>query len=239
LSEAVNKDSAALSLSAVSRAIEPEWRQEAKDRTLPFEILKWSANSMMVVSLPPVTGLDDICFVCNIQTGAWARFTNWQTRCMSLFNGRGYFGANDGCIYEMEAGGSDDGVPYTAAYSGAFDHLDAPGVTKTITMARTIFKAATPIIAKVSGSTDYAETLPSAPSSPANFLTSEWDSGLWDSALWDTSNIKASYKTGWVGIGETGFSFAPQVQLTYGVTPLPRVELVAFDIAYEQGGLIV
>ncbi len=240
LSEAVSKDSAALSLSAVSRAIEPEWRKEAKDRiSLPFEILKWSANSMMVVSLPPVTGLDDICFVCNIQTGAWARFTNWQTRCMSLFNGRGYFGANDGCIYEMEAGGSDDGTPYTAAYSGAFDHLDAPGVTKTITMARTIFKAATPIIAKVSGSTDYAETLPSAPSSPANFLTSEWDSGLWDSALWDTSNIKASYKTGWVGIGETGFSFAPQVQVTYGVTPLPRVELVAFDIAYEQGGLIV
>ena len=99
-------------------------------------------------------------------------------------------------------------------------------------------QAATPV-AKVSGSTDYAETMPSAPSSPANFSTSEWDSALWDSALWDTSDIKASYKTGWIGIGETGFSFAPQVQLTYAVTPLPRVELVAFDIAYEQGGLIV
>lgn len=239
LSEAVNKDSAALSLSAVSRAIEPEWRQEAKDRTLPFEILKWSSNSMMVVSLPPGTGLANHCFVCNIQTGAWARFTNWQTRCMTLFNGRGYFGANDGCVYEMESGGSDDGTPYTAAYAGAFDHLDAPGMTKTVTMARTIFKAATPIIAKVSGSTDYAETFPSVPSSPPDFLTSEWDSGLWDSALWDTSNIKASFKTGWVGIGETGFTFAPQVQLTYGVTPLPRVELVAFDIAYEMGGVIV
>jgi hypothetical protein len=240
LSEAVNKDSAALSLSAVSRAIEPEWRKEAKDRiALPFEILKWSANSMMVVSLPPGTGLADHCFVCNLQTGAWARFTNWQTRCMTLFNGRGYFGANDGCVYEMESGGSDDGAPYTATFGGSFDHLDAPGLTKTITMARTIFKAATPIIAKVSASIDYAEAFPSAPSSPPNFLTSEWDSGLWDSAQWDTSNIKASYKTGWVGIGETGFSFAPQVQLTYGVTPLPRVELVAFDVVYEPGGIIV
>jgi len=240
LSEAVNKDSAALSLSAVSRAIEPEWRKEAKDRiALPFEILKWSSNSMMVVSLPPGTGLADHCFVCNLQTGAWARFTNWQTRCMTLFNGRGYFGANDGCVYEMESGGSDDGTPYTAAYCGAFDLLGAPGLTKTITLARTIFKAASPIIAKVSASMNYDETMPSAPSSPANFLTSDWDNGLWDSTLWDTSGIKASYLTNWTGIGKTGFSFAPQVQLTYGVTPSPRVELVAFDVVYEDGGVIV
>jgi hypothetical protein len=240
LSEAVNKDSAALSLSAVTRAIEPEWRKEAKDRiSLPIEILKWPSNSMMVVSLPPVAGLANNCLVCNIQTGAWCRFTNWQTRCMALFNGRGYFGANDGCVYEMEAGGSDDGAPYTAFYSGGFDHLEAPGLTKTITMARCVFRAASPIIAKVSGAIDYAEAFPSAPSSPADFLTSDWDVGLWDAALWDTSNIRASYKTGWVGIGETGFSFAPQVQLTYGVTPLPRVELVAFDVVYEPGGMIV
>ena len=241
LSEAVRKDPAALTLSAVSRPIEPEWRKEAVARgTLPFEIIKWPSNAMMVVSLPPAfAGQQDACFVCNLQTGAWAKFTNWQTRCMAMFSERGFYGANDGCVYEMEFGGSDDGMPYTANYVGAFDHLDTPGRTKTVTMARAIFRAASPVIPKISCSKNYAETLPSPPSSPADFTTSEWDSGEWDDATWDGAATSLAFTSPWVGIGVTGYAIAPQVQLTYAVTPQPRAELVAFDLVYEDGGVIV
>jgi hypothetical protein len=241
LSEAVKKDPAALTLSAVSRAIEPEWRAEAVARaTLPFEVIKWPSNAMMVVSLPPAfSGQQNACFVCNLQTGAWAKFTNWQTRCMAMFSERGFYGANDGCVYEMETGGSDDGAPYTANYGGAFDHLDTPGRTKTATMARAIFRAASPINPKISCSRNYSQTLPTAPASPANFSTAEWDVALWDQATWDAAGSSLSFTSQWVGIGITGYAIAPQVQLTYAVTPQPRAELVAFDLVYEDGGVIV
>jgi hypothetical protein len=242
LSEAVRKDPAALSLSAVTRNIEPEWRKEAAARvTLPFEIIKWPLNAMMVVSLPPVAGqVADHCLVCNLQTGAWAKFTNWQTRCMAMFNERGFFGTNAGTVHEMEIGGADDGTPYTMTYVGAFDHFDSPGVTKTVTMARTTFRASVPIIPKVSCSTNYGITLPSAPPSPvATTATSTWDAGLWDVAIWDAAGTQATFKTSWVGIGSTGYAIAPQVQLTFGITPPPACELVTFDLVYEDGGTVV
>lgn len=241
LSEAVRKDAAALSLSAVSRGIEPEWRKEATARNgLPFEIIKLPNSAMMVVSLPPTyAGLQDCCFVANLQTGAWARFTNWQTRCMASFSGSGFFGANDGCVYEMEAGGSDAGAPYTAVYFGGFDHLDAPGRTKSVTMARAIFRTATPAIPKVSCSVNYAQTIPSAPASPANFTSaSAWDTAVWDAGTWDGGLTAASFSAPWTGIGVTGYSIAPQVQLTYAITPQPLVELVAFDLVYEDGATL-
>ena len=242
ISSAVSKDTAALSLDAVTAAIESEWRREAVARTgLPFEILKWPANAMMVVSLPPTfTGLEDCCFVANLKTGAWCKFTNWQTRCMALFSDRGFFGANDGCVYEMEVGGKDGAALYTANYVGGFDHFSAPGVTKTVTQARAVFRTASPLIPKISCSTNYSPTLPSAPASPADYVAPVWDSALWDSAVWDTSSSPTqSTVTPWIGIGATGFSIAPQVQATFLTTPEPKVEFLAFDIAYEAGGIIV
>jgi hypothetical protein len=158
---------------------------------------------------------------------------------MAMINERGWFGTQDGKIYEMEVGGNDDGLPYTAAYAGAFDHLDTPGRTKTVTMARTIFRTASPAIPRVSCSKNYATALPSAPSSPANYTTDEWDSGEWDQAQWDAGVAQSLFNSEWVGIGQTGYVISPQVQLTFGITPLPRVELVAFDLAYEDGGVIV
>jgi hypothetical protein len=106
-------------------------------------------------------------------------------------------------------------------------------------MARTIFRAASPVIPRVTCSKNYATVLPSVPSSPAEYQTNEWDIGEWDEALWDAGAGVVPFSSEWVGIGQTGYSISPQVQLTYGVTPIPRVELVVFDLAYEDGGVIV
>ncbi|MGK3946847.1 hypothetical protein ABK046_51840, partial [Streptomyces caeruleatus] len=67
----------------------------------------------MVVSQPDVIDLVGSCLVANLQTGAWSRFTGWKTRCLGVSRGKGYFGADDGCVYAMETGGSDNGSLYT------------------------------------------------------------------------------------------------------------------------------
>ncbi|UFS83209.1 hypothetical protein LPB79_13225 [Rhizobium sp. T136] len=240
ISAAVDKDIAALSLAAVTASIEPEWKAEVVARSsLPWEIIKWPTNNLMVVSLPvPNDTIAPYCFAANLETGAWAgRITGWNTRCIALFADQGYFGTNTGTIHAMEVGGSDDGENYTCKYVGLPDHLDAPGVTKTIHQARSIFKSTCPFDAQISASVDYTVDLPGIPSSTADFIQDVWDVGLWDVAIWDAGTA-STISTQWVSVGKTGFVFMPQVQITFGVTPKPVTELVAFDVLYENGGVM-
>lgn len=240
ISEAVSKDSAALSLSAVSKAIEPYWKQQVvARRTLEWEIIKWPSNNMMVIS-QPVTfeGQDSNCLVANLETGAWCRFTGWNTRCLGFHKNYGYFGTNTGEVYQMEVGGMDGSLPYVAVYVGQFDHVGNVAATKTVRQARASFVAASPFRPKVSTSVNYAVSLPTAPNSIAYYVESEWDAAEWDVSLWD-SGTNGAFSSKWVSIGRTGYSFAPQIQVTCGVTPLPRVELVSIDFTYEGGGVVV
>jgi hypothetical protein len=241
ISAAVNKDIAALSLAAVSANIEPEWKKEVVNRkSLPWEIIKWPTNNMMVVSLPAVAdSLPPKCFAANLETGAWhGPFTGWDTRCIAHFADQGYFGTNSGTIHAMELTGSDDGENYVAALVCSPDHMDSPGVTKTVHQARCIFKSNVPINPKISASVNYSTDLPTAPSSIADFAADVWDVGLWDTALWD-GGTATNISTQWVSIGKTGFSVSPQVQITCGITPKPVTELIAFDMLFENGAVMV
>lgn len=240
LSEAIRKDPAALSLAAVTRAIEPAWETEvASRRGQPWEIAKWSANNMMIVSQPRTSESQTAqCYIANLETGAWCRRTGWDTRCLAVFNNRAYFGTNAGIVYEMESGGDDDGEPYTAVYVGQFDHLKSPGLTKTIQQARATFIAGSSFNPQVSVSVDYTVDLPSAPNAVDDYTVDEWDSAIWDTAVWDAAQAY-NVTSQWVSIGNTGFAIAPQIQVTCGISPLPRVELVAVDLTYSLGGLVV
>ena len=144
------------------------------------------------------------------RTGAWCKYTGWDTECLGLFGSVGYFGTSDGKVMQMEAGGSDDGAAYTAAYIGSFDHLGAPAALKTVHAARTVLNAASETYARTSVSTDYAVVLPSPPNSIADYNSDEWDAGLWDQSTWD-AGVTLLPKTKWESIGRTGFSIAPQV----------------------------
>ncbi|BAB48032.1 hypothetical protein [Mesorhizobium japonicum] len=240
ISQAIQKDAAALALISVTRAIEPDWRKEVAARTvLPWELLKWPQFNMGIVALPASPGQDRKVFVVNLQTGAWADYTGWDACCLVLHAGWAYFGTSDGKIMQCEVGGIDDGMPYVCTYVGLFDHMKAVARTKIIHMARTVFIASRKFVPKLSVSTNYQVSLPSPPpSAPDDVTLDTWDSGLWDKAVWDAGWVKA-VTTKWTSVGQSGFIIAPQVQVTSGVTPTPDAELVEIDMTYEVGAVVV
>jgi len=243
LSAAVTKDPAALSLSAISRPIEDEWIKEvAAKRSLPWEIVKWPEKNLAYISLP-VDSTDDAkeCFVVNLLSGAWSKYVGWDTRCMVLHEDQLYFGSNDSKVKKAELTGfDDDDQSYLCRYIGAWDHLGSIGNVKTVKQARAIFRTANTFLAQLSGSVDYAATLPSAPNSvAAEPASSLWDVGLWDVALWDVGLDYYTENTRWVSIAKTGFVFAPQIQVNVGGANLPTAELSVFDVTYESGALVV
>jgi hypothetical protein len=193
---------------------------------------------MAIVSLPSTT-LEPRAFVVNVETGAWCEYTGWDTRCLSLHDDALYFGTNTGTILQGEIGGSDEGVNIEHVYVGHADHLGATASTKLVHAARATFIGSRAFNPKLSVSLDYTISLPSAPDSAPDASGDEWDVGLWDDAQWDAVSPQTTIQTRWNSIGRTGFAIMPQIQVTSGVTASPDGELVAFDLLYETGGVMV
>lgn len=240
LSQVVQKDPAALYLAAVSRNIEPDWRNEAVARqSLPWNIVKWTEKSMMIVTNPTVsTSTADQCFAANLQSGAWARFTGWDARSVAVHDGQLYYGDSDGRIFRAETSGLDGSNSYTCAYVGHFESLGSPGAYKTCNLARATFKAAREFTPLLSISVDERVSLPSPPSAATVNAGDEWDFAQWDVAQWDAS-FGSSITKRWNSVAGAGSSIAPQVQITSGSAVAPDAELLTIDIMFEVGGTVV
>lgn len=239
LTEAVQKDPAALTMAAVTRTIHPEWSREvAARRSLPWEVAKWTAGNLIAVSLPrPSSGLSRICYTASSETGAWSRQVGWDTRCLAVHNDRLYFGTNAGTIHVADVGGSDDGTVYTASLVYNFDPVGAAAATKTIHQVRAIFQSKAEFIARVGSFVDYENALPANPAALAVPVGALWDVSSWDVGLWDaagTSRVTAN----WVSVGRTGFVLAPRIQISSGDISAPEIELYSVDVTLTVGGVV-
>jgi len=242
ISSAITKDAAALSLAAISRNIEPDWKREAARRiSLPWEIVKWPDMNYAIVSLPITsTGQESWAFVVNLETGAWCKFVGWATRCIELHNSRLFFGTNDGKVYEGEINGSDDGNPIAYTYVGNPDHMKSLGRLKTVREARATFLSATPYTPQISFSVNYSVSLPPAPTGADGGTVDLWDSGQWDVMKWDQAAPVATVGGGqWISIGKTGYVVQPQLQITGFLSQRPVTEFVQMDVTFEDGGVVV
>lgn len=243
MSQLKNKDPAALAIAAISRNIQPDWQAEAAARrSMPWEIVKWTSRNIAYITCP-VTGDESvtppICFAVNLETGAWSKITGWGTRCFILHDDWVYFGRNDGSLMQADIGGFDDEELIYYTYVGHMDHLGAIGSYKTVSQVRAIFRTLGEFTPSLSVTTDYSITLPAYPGAASPESASLWDVGLWDQALWDAGVVYYTVSTGWVSVGVSGFAHAPIILITSGSTAAPSAELVAFDTAYNPGGLVV
>lgn len=240
VSASIQKDPGAIAVSAVSRNIEPLWTETAIERNaMPWEIVKWPDRQIAIVSTPVTTvGQTPACFIVNLETGAWATVSGWNTRCLVLHADVAYFGTNDGTIIEADAGGNDDGAPYYCKFAGAWDHCGSEGVWKEFTSARAVFRASRPFNPLVSVSTDYTTVFDTAPDAADGVSSSLWDEGLWDEAVWDGDSAELTVNIDWTSQQAAGSVVSAQVQVTSGADSYPDAELVAVHLIYREGAFL-
>lgn len=239
VSASITKDPGAIGLSAVSRNFEPLWTPAAiARRSLPWECIKWAERQIAIISTPVTSGNDSAqCFIMNLETGAPAVYTGWNTRSLALHNSIVYFGTNAGKIMTAETGGIDGSTPYVCKAALAWDHCGSEGAWKEYTSIRAIFRKARPFTAKLSASTDYATVFPTAPAAAAGVATSLWDEGLWDVALWDSSAEVETVTIEWQSLEAAGSVASVQLQITSGSTSAPVCELVSLHLLFNEGEL--
>lgn len=236
LSAATTRDPEQLRLVAISEQIEPDWVSEAAERgTVAWDMIRWDDGNMGVVATPaPDSGSDAQCFVVNMETGAWARYTGWDAHALAVFNKSLFFGDGAGRIYQAEVGGSDNGALYTCAYAGPFLEF-GPGFNGGA-LIRPRFRHGSDFIVRPSLSGNYAISFPTPPSSPDEAAGGQWDAALWDSAVWDKGSLLKAHAE-WRSVNGVGFALAPQLQMTFGVNFKPDALFEGLEIITGQGRL--
>lgn len=237
LSQAIQRDVAALSPGAVSYAIETAWNERVAQRSAqPWHCEIWPTKQMSVVALPTAADTLPEMFVANARTGAWALYTGWDGTCLEVFSDRLFYGSVDGKIIEAEVTGADQGAPYTATCMPLFSDIGSPASTKTAGMARAVLISAYPVNERVSVQVDFTIKLPAPPDSAPVGSQDVWGLGVWGQSVWSTTTAKQSYQR-WQSVSGDGYAMAPAVQITSGSVPPLQVDLVRFELTTTSGDI--
>ena len=233
LSQSLQVDYSILSASAVSYPIETAWNEAVQLRsTENWDCIVWDENQMVVISIPTVNEQQPAMFVSNARTGAWAQFTNWSGTCLEIFNGRLFYGSQDGRVVEAWVTGLDQGTPYTAVYVPLFTDFGNSGAEKIGGMARVQTRGPYSIVAQLSTQVDYVINLPPPPPASPIPEGSQWNVGIWNVSTWGTQQAPR-WQGEWQSVGNIGYGLAPAVQVTSGsIIPLDT-EIISIDYSYD------
>ena len=238
LSEAVQREYAALSPAAVSAPIEDAWREAVSRRSgEEWAVTTWPDGGMVLVA-PPMPAVESPqVFVANANTGAWCKFTGWNVRCMTVFRNQLYFGSDAGAVMRGWTGGSDEGEVYTGRYLGLFDDLSSPAARKVVGLARATLTASVDVIPRVSVAFDFHERLPVAPDAATAPVGNLWDAAIWDQSVWDGDTYSV-VSSRWVSVGGSGARVAPSVQVSSGSAVPLDAELLSVELTFKGADIV-
>lgn len=236
LSAAVQNDVTRLKLAALTQPIDPTWRKEVvlAGSATEWAIEKWGSRNMLTIAPP---NSDGYCYVANLETGAWSKFTNWVVNDFAVFNDQLHYSDNQGNIFTCDTGGNDNGTPFECKVLSAFNNMGSIANYKTLHAIRGTWKYRTPILVKHSVATNYKADFPITPNAALyeGSTEGEWDVSFWDQDFWATDETNFDFKAGWVSIGKHGENFAYQIQLLSASDFKLDCELVSIDMTYSQG----
>jgi hypothetical protein len=238
LSQALQKDYAALSPSAISYPIETAWNQAVADRVgANWNCAVWSQNQMVVVAPPIVNNSDPEMYVANSRTGAWAKFTNWSGNCLLEFQGRFFFGSTDGRIIEANVTGLDLDSTYTATFVPLFNDCGSLGL-KTTGMARAVLRSPVAVRDKISMQVDFKTSLPTPPDAGLVPVGDVWGGAVWGQSIWGGKTVINTHQQ-WRSAPGNGYTLAPALQVTSGsIAPLDT-EIIRMDVTYQPNDVVV
>lgn len=237
ISQAIQRDYAALAPAAVSFPIETAWNEAVEFRAGSWNVEVWAKSQMVLVAPPTVSDVSPVIFAANARTGAWAPFTNWDATCLAVWKDRMFFGSQDGKVVEANVSGLDQGNTYTGTYVPLFDTLGTSASLKIPSMARFTVRAQISVDPLVTCQFDYVPNLPSAPDAPLVPIGNQWGNAIWGESVW-AGRADAVISRNWHSVAGSGYALAPSLQITSGsVVPLDA-EIISADLTYRVAGIV-
>lgn len=243
--------------SAASEKIGPAFESAYRSSGSLFgwQVVEYPKHGLMVVNVPIEEGRRQNQFVMNSATGAWARWTDINASCWSLFGDTLYFADNSGNINQMTEEFTDNGLPIRALAITAFNRFGNaqrkhfrearvlatgpaeyyPGLAVVVDYTTTgvNFSYPTPQSASMSywGLGLWGAIVWGAGSGLSVLPSPQWDVAEWDAAEWGAESVSLS---SWQGV--SGFGVAGAVAVSLELSD--RYTINGVDLIYEQGGLL-
>jgi hypothetical protein len=237
LSKAISLDVTALSPAAVSYNIQDAWQAATDSRgLLDWQCEIWPERKMAVISPPSPTGsYDPVLFISNTETGAWCRYTNWDARCMEVFQGQLYFGGPNGKIYRANVTGMDENETYTSTVIPLFDDMGQPSNQKVGKTGRGVARSkSTDLNYSLRFKSDFNINAGSAPSASPVSGANAWGSGVWGQAVWG-GDADPTLSQKWKSIGGYGYACSMSYQITSGSLVPMDAELIRLEMTFTMG----
>lgn len=237
ISEALQKDRAALQAAAITYPIEALWQRAVANRSLEFNFTAalWPSRTSVVIGLPEQDGVA-ASLVANTRTGAWATISGWDVQCCEVFNDALYFATSDGVIAKADEGGTDLGEPYSCQYVPKFQEMGSPE-EKHAVHARGIWRSTSAVVPQMVGFANYE--IGSYPASGNKFFlgTDVWGTGSWGASVWG-GRSPTQHGSDWQSVAGSGFALSVGWSVTSNQTEKPDMSISATVLRYERGRAI-
>jgi hypothetical protein len=230
LSKAVSLDVTALATASVSYKIADAWSQAVQQGAKDWQCLIWPEAKMAIVA-PKSDNALPVLFISNTETGAWCKYTGWDTRSFHTFGGRLFFGSTAARVILANVAGDDNGIPYTGALLPLFEDFEAPMSTKIATVGRARVMANISLQDRITFAADFNITPPAAPDGARPGIVSEWGFGIWNASVW--SDVRPTIMSqNWHSIGGDGYSVSLWYQVTSAAQGPLDAEVIGLEMLY-------
>lgn len=207
LSQCFQRDRQQMTLVSISKPIETEWKLAASATGDGWTLTLWPDENLVFVCFPENTVVPDTTFVFNALTGKWSFVRNWQAACFASYQRSLFFGSVEGCCWQGDITGTDDGQAFQASYLSSFLPATGFGQTKSASLAKLNIRALDRPRIMLFARADGDKTVPNFTTASVNSVgASIWDAGLWDVAIWDAAaygNVPHKFRQNVRAEGET------------------------------------
>jgi hypothetical protein len=209
-------------------------------------------SSLAIFNVPTATNATAVQFVQNAMTGAWCRFTGWNSLCWEMANSNVYFGHVDG-VMQAGIGSSDNGAAIIGDVLGAFSSYGSGAQIKRFISIRPVMNTIPQVKPALEVNVDFQQTAPVAvptvvsSGAAAAEIRFDWTGasgvgyvgaprmrisllGDTDVALLDVGDIPPHYLG--IDAGDPTAGLLISTGLPFDVP----CQLLSFDLMYETGG---
>lgn len=206
-----------------------------------WQFIEYFRGQIALLNVPVVTNQSAVQYGINVLTGAPFSFSGMNANCWEIFNDNLYYGANDGNVYQFDVDAADNELSIVATMQTAWNYFGKRGMRKKFNSVRPLITtdfAVTPALGlNVDFGTGGNVAIPSFDTSGGG-TGSLWDSAVWDSAIWPEEAVNSIQ---WQSVAGEGFAASLIMQVTttkQGTSQGVTLQLNAFDINMEPGGML-
>ena len=203
-----------------------------------WQILLAPMNNKLLINVPTSEDSLSYQFVMNTITGAWTKFTGWNTTCLEYWADNIY-GIIGTTVYKLDVPQSNDfesststGSHIVAKVKTAFQYFGGIDANKSFKMVRPLLLSSGEMSPIIGINTDFTDSPITGSVVISTNYNSKWGTAIWGVSKWASDNVTFQ---NWVSVNGIGYNAALKMEINANNQ---YCQWHGWEIMFERGGLV-